>query len=55
MYSLSGSIVTLLTTLYGTTANSEFGYSVFVSDGYIVVGADYYSKLKKTCVKLHTV
>ena len=48
MYSLSGSTVTLLTTLYGTTTGSYFGNSVSVSNGYIVVGANGYSKLKKT-------
>ena len=48
MYSLSGSTVNLLTTLYGTTGN-VFGISVSVSNGYMVVGA---SKLKRTRVRL---
>ena len=55
MYSLSGSTVTLLTTLYGTSSrNSQFGYSVSVYSGYMVVGAYNYSKLKITRVRLYT-
>ena len=60
MYSLSGSTVTLITRLNGTTTtlsfgqtNSRFGFSVSVYNGYMVVGAYGYSKLKKTIVRLY--